>query len=187
MSTSINDEHFRNTLYSWPEMGLILLYENFYWRLLRIADIYTRDRQSSEDVVQEVFLDIWRRHKQVGAKRGEPLERYLVKAVQYSSIVHYKKRVKSQKREKEYYYSNFSAVDDDALERRPINDQGLMKLIAETFPSRERECLLLRMDGVPIEDIARKLGVTKKAVERSLTSARKRFKRFGARFYDLFF
>src|SRR5688572_501766 len=99
MSASINNDHFRNTLYSWPEIALILLYENFYHKLLRIADMHTRDRQASEDVLQEVFVDIWKRHKQIGQRRDEPIERYLVKAVQYHSITHYRNRVRTAERE----------------------------------------------------------------------------------------
>ena len=184
MSAPINDAHFRNMLYSWPEIGLILLYENFYHKLLRIADMHTRDRQSSEDVLQEVFTDLWRRHKEIGRICTEPIESYLVRAVQYSSISHYKKRIRTAECETQYYYTK-ADVFPDTLHEQPIdpaNDQRLMKLIAGTFPPRERDCLLLKMEGLSGEEIARRLGVTKKAVERNLTRARKRFRRFGSRF-----
>lgn len=190
MSASINDEHFRNMLYSWPEIGIILLFKNFYHRLLTIADIYTRDRYSSEDVVQEVLVDIFRRHKEVGQKHDEPLEKYLVKAVQYHSITYYKRRVRLVERETRYYYAEaalaaessvgFSATDNE-------NHEKLMKLIAATFSPRERDCLLLKMEGLSVDAISRRLGITIKGVERNLTSARKRFRRFGGPFYELFF
>ena len=185
MSASINDEHFRNTLYSWPEAGMILFYENFYHKLLRIADMHTRDRKSSEDVLQEVFADVWKRHKEIGQMRDEPIERYLIKAVQYSSITHYKKRVRTAECETQYYYANSESLADTPAESdsSSTNDQRLMKLIAGTFPDREKECLLLRMEGLPVKEIARQLGITRKAVERNLTRARKRFRRFGSRFY----
>lgn len=189
MSASINDEHFRNTLYSWPEIGIILLFKNFYHRLLAIADIYTRDRHSSEDVVQEVLVDIFRRHKEVGRMRSEPLEKYLVKAVQYRSISHYKKRVRLAEQETQYYYAT-AEIGREAPAEAPAEEdkqEKLMELIATTFPPRERDSLLLKMEGHSVEEIGRRLGITRKGVERNLTSARKRFKRFGSPFYDLFF
>ena len=185
MSASVNDEHFRNTLYSWPEAGVILFYENFYHKLLRIADIYTRDRKSSEDVLQEVFTDVWKRHKEIGRMRDEPIERYLIRAVQYSSISHYKRRVRTADCETQYYYATTEARLHATAgpDNHCTDDRRLMKLIAGTFPPREKNCLILKMEGLSVEEIARQLGITRKAVERNLTRARKRFKRFGSRFY----
>jgi DNA-directed RNA polymerase specialized sigma24 family protein len=54
-------------------------------------------------------------------------------------------------------------------------------MILSGFPRRERECLLMQVDGeMPVKEIARRLKISKKAVERSLTSAKKRLVQFKA-------
>ena len=50
--------------------------------------------------------------------------------------------------------------------------------IISTFPRREKECLLMKIDKeMTTEQIAVELNVSKKAVERSVTSANKRLRR----------
>lgn len=189
MASRIDNDHFRDTLYAWPEVGLVLLYKNFYHNLLAIADMYTRDRQSSEDVVQEIFVDIWNRHKEIGARRDESIERYLVKAVQYRSASHNKRKLRTAERETRYYYiSNTTTTaqpEEPAFEMS--DDERLARLIAATFPERERDCILLKMEGMQNRAIAERLGISTKGVERNLTRARKRFKRFGSSVYSVFF
>ena len=180
MPASIDIEHIRNILYSWPEIAMILLYNNFYDKLIRIADIHTRDRQASEDVLQEVFADVWRRHKEIGQKKDESIQRYLIKAVQYHSITHYKKRVKTSEQETQYFYANETNPPEYSVEASIIADESrrFLRLIVGTLPPREKECFLMQIDGMRVKEIARRLGITVKAVERSLTSARKRLRGF---------
>ena len=181
MPASIDNELFRNLLLSWPEKALVLLYQEYYDSFIRIADLHTRDRSVSEDVLQEVFADIWRKHKSLGQKRDESIQSYLIKAVEYHSITLYKKNTKNAERETQFYYSNVSNLSESPAEAGIIaaEKQSFLRLILATLPPRERECLSLQVDqAMSVKDIARRLGITKKAVERSLTSAKKRLKKF---------
>lgn len=143
--------------------------------------MHTHDLQASMDVLQEVFADVWQKRKQLGRERDESIQSYLIKAVQYHSIRFNKKNTKTAERETEYYYRNVEHNIDQSVEGRLIADEKrtFIRLIIATFPPKEKECLLLQIDDeLTVREIAKRLAITKKAVERSLTSARKRLRKF---------
>jgi RNA polymerase sigma-70 factor, ECF subfamily len=188
MSASINNDDLRNVLYSWPEMAMVLLYNNFYNKLIRLADKYTRNRQTSEDVLQEVFADVSNRHREIGLNSREPIEGYLMRAVRNQSITHYRKRTRAADAEKAYYYANTDAGKEDPAEVSILSEERrqFVHMILGTFPPRERECLSLQMfRGLCNKEIAAELGITEKAVEANLTRARKRLRRYGSSIFYL--
>ena len=182
MSAFIDNNDFRKILKTWRESAIILLYNNFYDRLILVADMYTRDRHVSEDVVQEVLVDVWKRHEEISQMQDEPIERYLIKAVQNHSITHYKRLVKKSEGETQYFYFNSQYSSEYPAESEMVSDERrrILRLVLATLPPRERECFMMQAhQGMRVKDIARRLGITVKAVERNLTSARKRLRRFG--------
>lgn len=183
MAPFIDSEDFRNLLYSWPEKAMRMIYEHLYDDLLTIADAHTHDRTLSEDALQEVFAGISQRHKELGKPRGESILNYLVRAVTYQSITLYRHNVRTLSGETEYFYARVARVHEDSVESAIIAEekQSFLRLIIGTLPPREKECMLLRIDhGMSVKEIARRLGITKKAVEWNLCSARKRLTRFRA-------
>lgn len=181
MSASIDNEQFRNLLFSWPEKAILFLYEHYYDHLIRIADMHTHDRRTSEDVLQEVFADVWKKHRTLGQQRDQSIQSYLIKAVAYHAISLYKKRARTAEREKEYFFGAISDPVDHPAEEGIIFEENrtFIRLILGTFPLRERQCLLMQTEEeLPVKEIAKRLGISRKAVERSLTSARKRLKKF---------
>lgn len=183
MLSSLDNDQFRKTLLSWPEKAMVLLYQDHYESLMRIADMHTRDRHASQDVLQEVFANIWRKRRKIGQQRNEPIHGYLIRAVQYHAISLYRKNTKTADEETHYYYAKAASEVEDPSEAVIISQekQSFIRLIVATFPERERQCLLLQIDhSLPVGEIAQRLGISRKAVERSLTSGKKRLKKFRA-------
>jgi RNA polymerase sigma factor (sigma-70 family) len=181
MPASINNEFFRNLLFSWPEKALALLYQEYYHKLIRVADMHTHNRQASEDVLQEVFADIWQKHKILGRLRNQSIQTYLIKAIEYHSITSYKRNSKKGERERQYFYDTAGSALEYPAEAAIISKEKhtFIRLVIGTLPPREKECLLLQIDyRMSVADIARRLGISKKAVERNLTSAKKRLRKF---------
>lgn len=84
-----------------------------------------------------------------------------------------------------FFYAVMAGAYEDPIEVALISDerQSFLRLIVGTLPPREKECMLLRIDyGMKVKAIAVRLGITQKAVEWNLRSARKRLKRFRAQF-----
>jgi len=163
-------------------MAMVLLYNNYYDSLIRIADMHTHDRQASKDVLQEVFADVWQKHKLLGKQRDESIQHYLIKAVQNHSISFHNKKAKKEEHEREYFYSQSNNLTENPAEASIISTetQLFIRVMLGTFPLRERQCLLMQIDhGMRVNEIAQRLGISKKSVERALTCARKRLKKFG--------
>lgn len=181
MSAPINNEAFRNLLFSWPEKAISYLHERYYEDLLRTADAYTRNRKLSEDAVQEVMIDIFRKHKTLGQQHSQPFLAYLFRSVANQAITLYKKNLRAHMRESQYFY-DFSRTSPEAnAEARIISTerQAFLRVVLGTLTPKERECLLMQVEeNLPVKEIAKRLGISAKAVERSLTSARKRLKKF---------
>jgi RNA polymerase sigma-70 factor (ECF subfamily) len=137
----------------------------------------------SEDVLQDVFTDVLVRHREIGRPRGESVIGYLIKAVTNHSISLYRKKTRAVGRETEYYYTSARGGQENPIESAIISKerQSFLRLIIGTLPPRQKECMLLRVyQEMSTKEIARRLGITKKAVEWNLDSARKRLQRFRA-------
>lgn len=78
-------------------------------------------------------------------------------------------------------YLNSAILDNQpSIESRIIRAEinREVRQLVEKFPKRERECLLMKMDeGLSTEQIAERLNITEKAVERTVTSAYKRLRK----------
>lgn len=185
MSPFIDNDDFRNLLFSWPEKAMRCIYDHLYDDLIRVADLHTHDRAVSQDALQEVFADIYVRHKEIGRPRAESIIRYLIRAVTNHSITLYRKSARTAMGDTGFFYAVMAGAYEDPIEVALISDerQSFLRLIVGTHPPREKECMLLRIDyGMKVKAIAVRLGITQKAVEWNLRSARKRLKRFRAQF-----
>lgn len=184
MSAFIENERLKNLLFSWPKEAMEFLYDFYFDNFIIISEKYTHDRETSEEIVQDVFFNVWKNHKVVGQDRGESIQSYIIKAVEYKSISFYYRKEKANASQAQYLNANGNNFIEHPTEFHIISAEKnlYVRLILSTFPQRERECLLLQIDhGMSVKEIARQLNISKKAVERSLTSARKRLKKYRTR------
>lgn len=181
MPGMIDNERFRKLLLSLPGKAIEILYDRYYSNLIKTARFLTRDEKVAEDIVQETFVHVWENHKKLGQYHNNSILSYLIRVVKNKAIAHFRDAIRHNKHSVEY--RNGAVVDNahPSIEMRIIRleiDNEIRQLIA-TFPARERECLLLKMDEeLSVRQIAERLQVSDKAVERSLTSANKRFRRY---------
>ncbi len=180
MDGLIENERFRKLLLAIPAKAIEILYDQYYRSLLRIAINLTHDSELSEDIVQETFVHVWQNHKTLGQFHQRSIQHYLVRIVRNKAITQYK-RTKHQREQKSEFLngSNFQ-FNDPPIEAILIKSETNAELrhLISTFPKRERECLLMKLDQeMTTEQIAINLNVSKKAVERSLTSANKRLRK----------
>ena len=181
MSGVVDEERFRNLLLSFPAKAIVFLYDQYYHSLIKIARGLTHDQSASEDIVQETFVHVWENHKLLGQHHDRSIQHYLVRVVKNKSISYYKRMLERQ--EQKAIYLNGQRLDtrDHSIEtdiiQLEINHE--LRRIIVTFPRREKECLLMKIDEeMTLDQIAKRLNVSKKAVERSLTSANKRLRQY---------
>ena len=173
------DERFRELLLSLPEQAILFLYRHYYSRLVHASESKTHDLKASEDIVQETFLVIWKRREALSMQHDMDFESYMFGIVLKKSIKYF--ATISELKEKQFaYFDNLKNELHGVYHEQHIQaDRSIIiwKLIA-TFPRSERECLVMKfLENKTVQEIAIQQGVTKKAIERSITSAYKRFRK----------
>lgn len=184
MPTVIDNEGFRNLLRSYPGDAVELLYEALGKSLLRYAFLLTRDEEAAKDVVQDTFLYIHTNNKTLSEHHALPFERYVIRIVRFKSIS-FLRRVRHLDIDDLIFPEDRTGLPpENPVETSMIKRELMLELraIISSFPRAERECLLLRIDQeMNLDDIAAKLNVTRKAVERSINSGKNRLRKFARR------
>ncbi|NOT73435.1 MAG: sigma-70 family RNA polymerase sigma factor [Cyclobacteriaceae bacterium] len=181
MFGGIDDDHIRKLLYAYPSRAINLLYNKYYHNLIKLSFRLTDDAAASEDIVQEVFAMVSEKHRELSHPHSVPIRGFLIKVVKYKSIDFFRQseRIKHKLAEIQH------RLKDDVefpVESHIINREQTAALwaLVMSFPKRERECLRLRYEeDLSLDETAERLGISRKSVERSLTSARKRLLRIG--------
>lgn len=178
MSGSIDNTRFRKLLLAVPAKAIKLLYDRFYEGLVNFALTLVHDRKAAEDIVQETFIHIWEQRRKLGQPDERSIEHYLVRVVRNKAVSRYKDDLKRSQAIAKHGHNleRQLSVEQDMISMETTTQ--IRKLIL-TFPRRETQCLLLRIDeSLTIRQIAARLNVSRKAVERSLTSANKRIRKY---------
>jgi RNA polymerase sigma-70 factor, ECF subfamily len=148
------------------------LFKAYYSTLVTFVDAYV-DRPTGEELVQELFLGIWRRHetwKPVGAVRA-----YLFAAARNQALsVLRKRRVAS--RTAEQFAAEGIALGAGECDRTPaqqlsaIEVQAACRRAIHELPESNRLVMMLRWDyGMSHAEIAFVIGTSIKGVEAELT------------------
>lgn len=148
-----------------------LLYEK-YWKLLyRYAFRILRDRILCEDIVQEVFCDIWQRR---GSRKIEFMDRYLYRSVKFQVL----KSLRDGKATEEHY-KKFSEMQEiisnpEATGSTATGNAALTKAIRQLPPGCQEVFSLRWNDNLSQMEIAEKLGVSRFTVKNQLAKAMQR-------------
>lgn len=159
---------------------------NRYWKLLfHLAADKTNSLAEAEELVQDLFLDIWKRREQL--EIATSLKTYLAVALKYRVINLLALRNKRQRYER--YAGNKLRVADDSTEQWlgfHEMEQRLARLVAE-LPDKCRLVYQLKKEaGYSQREIARELQITEKAVEANITRALKLLRTGIRAFFFLF-
>ena len=146
---------------------------NRYWvSLYKTAYSYLKDKEASEEVVHDVFLNIWERRKELEIKI---FPNFLLTAVRYQIY----NRMRSAKLSVVYvaddiYTDNACNLNDGESKIREQELQQELKQQLDVLPKRCQEIFLLsRVEHVSNQEIATRLGVSKRTVENQITIALK--------------
>ncbi len=179
MSPAVFDSaRFRKLLLALPAKAIGYLYDFHYHDLVRMAFRLTRDSRASEDIVQETFVHVWENYKTLGREHEVSILAYIARVVKNKSITYYKRALgRSNSVYREYRGNHADQTIEGEIIRLETNREVRDMIVS--FPRRERECLLMKLDEeLSLEEMATRLNVSRKAIERSLTSANKRLRKY---------
>lgn len=148
------------------------LYSIYSRNVYRFAYSFLKSRQDSEEIIQEVFLKVWKNRKTID---GYFSFKSFLFTITYNVIIdEFRKRLKDNK------YREFLAARADHLSmdtERTIEYQELNKRYAaavEQLPESRRMIYKLHRDeGLSYRDIAAKLEISPRTVENQISQALK--------------
>ena len=153
-----------------PEKAMEVLYSDYYEQMCNVVYRVLYDSTASEDIVQEVFMEIWR-------KRGD---------ISFNtSIYGYLKR-SCINRSLNYLRKNKINFEEDSVLEFTVNEdhthnkveaQDLEKIIQRSIASLPARCkqvfVLSRYENMTYKEISAELGISIKTVENQIAKALK--------------
>ncbi|CAK7047937.1 MAG: ECF RNA polymerase sigma factor SigL [Parabacteroides sp.] len=154
---------------------------NLYYPVLRsYAGLLLKEEEEAEDVVQDVFLNVWLRKEILDDTLS--LRGYLLRSVYNTALNIIKRRGYSETYrsvyEKEVEEIGFKYYDPDACDIiRKLYDRDIrsdINMAIKSLPDRCREVFSLSyLHDMPSKEISRKLGISLRTVESHIYSALK--------------
>jgi len=152
------------------ERAFRLLFDRYFQLLVGVAFNFLKDLNTAKDIVQEVFLNIWRKRESLSAPSN--LGAYLKRATINRSINYIKSR-KSTVDVTEQFSLQSKAPDANQVLEASDLEQVIQQALA-SLPERCRMVFVMkRIEGKSLKEIAEALDISPKTAENQITKALK--------------
>lgn len=142
-------------------------------RLRRYAASFGLGVEATEDVVQEVFLQLFR-HLQLGRSRAN-LHGWMFRVAHNLALKQRERTTRRQRTESAWDGALSEVIMDPGAnpEQQLTEDRRGRRLraVLRALPERDRQCLYLRAEGLRYREIAKTLDISLGAVAKSMTRA----------------
>jgi len=151
------------------------LFNLYYDRLVAYIATYTHDKMSSEDIVQQAFIDLWNAKDKLQDCKSPKSYLYTIAYNRFIDSINKDKR-RNNLLNTVYENALRDRIDEDneALERRVKK----MNEIIQTLPPKCRQTLELnKIKGLKYQEIAETMGISIKTVESQMSIAFKKIRK----------
>ncbi|MFH1423199.1 MAG: RNA polymerase sigma-70 factor [Planctomycetota bacterium] len=155
--------------------GDVLSFDNIFRKYNKkvyyFALSYLKNKEEAEDVVQEVFMNLWKYRDQIN--EYYVFSKYIFKITYNATCKKFRKQA-SDKKQLEEVMRNFIFEDDSTnLDIEYNNLLETANLLIEKLPSRQKNIFLLSIkEQLTNKQIAQQLNISKKTVENYLAMAK---------------
>jgi RNA polymerase sigma-70 factor (family 1) len=157
------DEKLVSMLYEGSDTAFAEIYRRYWHDLYVLAYRKTTSKETAEELVQELFADIWSRRFTI---QITSLRAFLFASLKYSIIDWIDKKASHQKFD--VYHQAFGQTADQNTEEN-IEYQDLEEntyLLLRDFPEKTREIFVMsRMEHLSNAEIADRINLSEKAIE----------------------
>ena len=181
---TLTDPELLAQIQSGDEDGFRALFDRYWHLLWRLAMKKTGDEGEAEDMVQELFIEIWQRRQSI--LLTTPLRTYLISCLYLKIFKYFRK-----KGFRERHYENFKRFVQQAPAVETTvefeNEYGkLQDIIAQTvsmMPQQMKTVFSLKhYGGYTTADIAEELNISTETVKTHLKHAMSRLRKAGAEY-----
>ena len=149
------------------------LFERYWKPMYSRAYALLNSRTSAEDVVQEVWLDLWKRRSQI---QTDNIEAFLFRAVRNRVFLVYRQAGQQQQLIQQLHQKLQKLTDPEAMEvlEKEDSSKKLIENALECLPPQCKKVFeLKRLRGLTQQEIATQLNISVKTVENHMTKALK--------------
>ncbi|WP_288207818.1 RNA polymerase sigma-70 factor [uncultured Parabacteroides sp.] len=160
------------------ETAFRLLFERYSRRMFHLAYYFLHSRESSEEVVLDVFTNIW--NKRASLSHVKDPERYLYIAVKNQAL-HYLRRGYVQESDYLSLYEIELLPESNTPEEKLLDTeyQTLIQKAIDSLPPKCQEVFrLVLADKLKNREIAELLGISEKTVNEHIAKAYKRISEY---------
>ncbi len=172
--SSHNESKWLSALATSDQHALTSIYKKYWQPLFISAYNVLKDKQACEDIVQELFLELWKRRATLNVHSS--LEAYLHKAVVYKVFRH----IRNNRHRAEW----FEGFEEASYYSTPETHLQVKETLREAthainrLPEKCREIYKLsRENELSNREIAHQLDISVKTVENQLTIATRKLRR----------
>ena len=152
-----------------------ILFDKYSQRIYRFSFSYFKNKEEAEEIVQEVFLKIWKMRSELSS--GKSFDSLLF-VIAKNTILNTIRKAKSEQVYLDYVLLNpAKAVSlDEELDFHEL-ERIYKRAVDQLSPKRKEIFLLSRKDSLSNAEIASRLSISVKTVENQMTSALAEIKR----------
>lgn len=162
------EDEILKLLKSGNESAFTAVYNHYWDRLYLAAHARLKDASRSEGVVQEVFLQLWRRRSSLQIK---DLSAYLSAMTRYAVYKHLASESKIKAREQIWAIDNHSSLDIQS----DIENNHLLSIIRDLANELPEKCRLVficnKFEDQSLKEICSNMEISQKTAEAHLTKA----------------
>jgi RNA polymerase sigma-70 factor (ECF subfamily) len=139
------------------------LYKTHYKKLFMVAFGYVQSTPLAEEIVHEVFLNVWKKREEIQFRSNQGA--YLYKSIVNTSLNFLKKEKQTRNLEQNYFENNPHLQSFEDLEKWERMIRNLEKALETLPPQCKKVIMLSKIKGMKQKEIAEYLDISIKTVK----------------------
>lgn len=170
----MNQDNLIIRLRKGDSMAFDLLYEKYWKKLFSIAYRRTDDEDTAKDIVQEVFVSVWKKREKLQIETE--LEFFLIGAVKLQVLKYFRSETVKMK-VLQYGMEKMKEAICHMNELFPYYAlESILEKEVNALPDNMKQAFLLKSDNYSIKEIAAALNIAEQTVSNNLSEAMKRIR-----------
>ena len=145
------------------------IYQRYWYKLFQVARRKVLFDEDAEEIVQDIFVDLWERREQLLIN---DLSKFLFKAVKYQLLDYLKAQIvrQSYQNSNQLFNQDTDTQTEEQLALKDLNEAILTGI--DHLPSKTQEIFRLnRLEGRSAKEIADILQIPERTIEYHITQA----------------
>ncbi|GAB4019454.1 RNA polymerase sigma-70 factor [Spirosoma migulaei] len=168
-STNITDAILLERLAAGDQRAFQEIYQRYWYKLFQVARRKVLSEEDAEEIVQDIFVDLWERRQYLLV---HDLSKFLFKAVKYQILDYLKAKFVRQTYQdnKQRFSQDTDSQTEEQLALKDLNEA--ISTGIDQLPAKTQEIFRLnRLEGRSAKEIADLLQIPERTIEYHITQA----------------